>query len=63
MPILCRSPPESRALICPMSVSYPWGRVSIKSPMPARRAAVRISSRVAPGLAMPMFWAMVASKR
>ena len=38
-----------------MGVSYPWGKVSIKSASPARRAASRISSLVASGFPNAIF--------
>ena len=63
MPMRCRSPPDRRAFICPMSVSYPSGRVSMNGAMPAPSAARRTSSIVASGLAMRMFSAMVVSNR
>ena len=63
IPILWRSPPESLALICPISVSYPSGKVWINSAIPARLAASLISSIEAPGFAIPIFSAMVMSNR
>ena len=63
IPILCFSPPERVSPSSPTSVSYPLGRVMIKSWMEAFFAAAMISSRVAPGFAMAMLFAMESWNR
>ena len=58
----CRSPPDNFIPRSPTWVSYPFGRLSMKSCASASSAALTISSIVASGIANRMFSAMVVEK-
>ena len=63
MPTRCRSPPERRLPMVPISVAYPSGNVRTNSCSPARFAAVMISSMDASGFPRAILSAMVPLKR